>query len=94
MRRFATGLFSIAWAALGGCGFTPKAELTGSSTGAANSSGHLTGTGNSTGATEVQRRNGAARANRTSRIKASAGIKATAAIIRGGDVHQEYRDGG
>ena len=50
MRRFATGLFSIAWAALGGCGFTPKAELTGSSTGAANSSGHLTGTGNSTGA--------------------------------------------
>ena len=37
-------------AALVGCGFTPKAEMTGGATGAANSSGHLTGTGNSTGA--------------------------------------------
>src|SRR5262249_39679889 len=48
MRRLAPRLFSIALAALGGCGFTPRAELTGSSTGAANSSGHVTGTGNST----------------------------------------------
>jgi hypothetical protein len=38
---------AVSWA---GCGFTPKAEMTGGGTGAANTSGTLTGTGNSTGA--------------------------------------------
>ena len=50
MRRHAPRLFSITLlAALGGCAFTPKAELTGGSSGAANSAGTLTGTGNVTG---------------------------------------------
>jgi hypothetical protein len=50
MRRSAHFAFITVAAALAGCGFTPKAEMTGGSTGAANSSGHITGTGNSTGA--------------------------------------------
>jgi hypothetical protein len=50
MRRSAHFAVITVAAALAGCGFTPKAEMTGGATGAANSSGHITGTGNSTGA--------------------------------------------
>jgi hypothetical protein len=49
MRRSAHFAVITVAAALAGCGFTPKAEMTGTATGAANSSGHITGTGNSTG---------------------------------------------